>query len=121
MYTETAEKMRRCTANRRDGNPCGNFALWTASDQRCRWHTSDEWAGKTEAHFTTVTCHCAAYQWPHRPGGGLCKWPDEPAAIHHVEAGTRGRRGPVEVTRFSWEAGKQPIEELIAWFAEHPG
>lgn len=25
------------------------------------------------------TCTCPAYRWPHRPGGGLCRWPDPPA------------------------------------------
>jgi hypothetical protein len=23
-------------------------------------------------------CRCAAYPWPHRPRGGLCRWPDAP-------------------------------------------
>ena len=23
-------------------------------------------------------CGCAAYPFPHRPGGGYCRWPDEP-------------------------------------------
>ena len=23
-------------------------------------------------------CRCEAYPWPHRPGGGLCRWPDPP-------------------------------------------
>lgn len=23
-------------------------------------------------------CTCQAYPWPHRPGGGLCRWPDPP-------------------------------------------
>jgi hypothetical protein len=23
-------------------------------------------------------CRCEAYPWPHRPGGGLCCWPDPP-------------------------------------------
>lgn len=114
MYSKNAMEMRRCTATRKDGEPCNNFALWTASDQRCKWHTSDEWAGKTEVSATVVTCHCKAYAWPHRPGGGGCRWPDEPSAISAIAAGTRGRS--VEVTRFSWEAGKQPLEELIAWF-----
>src|SRR5687768_10882057 len=25
-------------------------------------------------------CRCEAYPWPHRPGGGLCLWPDPPLA-----------------------------------------
>jgi hypothetical protein len=24
-------------------------------------------------------CHCEAYKFPHRPGGGLCRYPDPPA------------------------------------------
>ncbi len=23
-------------------------------------------------------CRCEAYAWPHRPGGGLCRWPEPP-------------------------------------------
>ena len=23
-------------------------------------------------------CRCDAYRWPHRPGGGLCRYPDPP-------------------------------------------
>lgn len=23
-------------------------------------------------------CRCEAYPWPHRPGGGLCRWPEPP-------------------------------------------
>jgi len=34
------------------------------------------------------TCRCAAYRWPHRPGGGLCRWPDPPAGEHPTPAGT---------------------------------
>jgi len=25
-----------------------------------------------------VPCSCSAYPWPHRPGGGLCRWPEKP-------------------------------------------
>jgi hypothetical protein len=25
-----------------------------------------------------VPCRCSAYQWPHRPGGGACCWPETP-------------------------------------------
>lgn len=121
MYSKHALKMRRCQGHNRDGSPCEAWALWRSSDQKCRWHTSDHLAAQTEASTTTAVCRCAAYPFPHRPGSGGCRWPDEPTAIHHVEAGTRGRRGPVEVTRFSWDATKQPLSELIAWFAEHPG
>ena len=28
---------------------------------------------------TRPRCGCEAYAYPHRPGGGLCRWPDAPA------------------------------------------
>lgn len=27
-------------------------------------------------------CRCKAYPWPHRPGGGLCRYPDPPTEIY---------------------------------------
>ncbi len=33
-------------------------------------------------------CRCEAYAWPHRPGGGLCCWPDPPQWICTLPAGT---------------------------------
>jgi hypothetical protein len=29
-----------------------------------------------------------AYAWPHRPGGGLCCWPDPPTYRLNIPAGT---------------------------------
>jgi hypothetical protein len=36
-----------------------------------------------------IPCRCVAYAWPHRPGGGLCCWPDLPRYKSTVPAGTR--------------------------------
>jgi len=36
-------------------------------------------------------CRCQAYRWPHRPGSGLCRWPEEPRAVCATPLGTRGR------------------------------
>lgn len=33
-------------------------------------------------------CTCPAYRWPHRRGGGLCRWPEPPRAEHPTPAGT---------------------------------
>lgn len=33
-------------------------------------------------------CRCAAYAWPHRAAGGLCRWPDPPRAACPTPAGT---------------------------------
>lgn len=32
------------------------------------------------------TCRCPAYFWPHRPGGGDCRWPDAPHTISEAKA-----------------------------------
>lgn len=43
------------------------------------------------------TCTCGAYPWPHRPGGGLCRFPDPPEeawkgkASSHAPVGMRRR------------------------------
>lgn len=37
------------------------------------------WALRSEKpRARQPSCVCAAYRWPHRPGGGLCRWPDPP-------------------------------------------
>jgi hypothetical protein len=43
-------------------------------------------------HPKPRTCSCPAYAWPHRPGGGLCRWPDPPIRRCPTPAGTN-RRG----------------------------
>jgi hypothetical protein len=43
-------------------------------------------------HYPTlaIPCTCAAYAWPHRPGGGLCRWPEPPRYRRTTAAGTHG-------------------------------
>lgn len=38
-------------------------------------------------------CQCAAYPWPHRPGGGLCRHPDPPLQRWQPKPGGRPYRG----------------------------
>ena len=37
-------------------------------------------------------CRCEAYPWPHRPGGGLCRWPDPPLERYQRKPGGRPYR-----------------------------
>ncbi|HEX9412230.1 MAG TPA: hypothetical protein VF916_01890 [Ktedonobacterales bacterium] len=117
MYGFLAAVRRRCTATRRDGQPCRGWALWdmtrTDGRQLCLVHAGhihrgpqrvwDEGVGlyvprgwhRERTRYTP--CTCAAYQWPHRPGGGLCRWPYPPEWRCTIPAGThsdmRLRRG----------------------------
>lgn len=79
-YTERARELRRCRAltAKNGGQPCQRYAVWGDELGRCATHggrvLGPHIAGKTAA----PGCTCAAYSWPHRPGGGLCRWPDAP-------------------------------------------
>lgn len=94
-YNAAALARRRCTARRKDGEPCRAFALWDDPRQLCSAH-----AGRTRGESrrgqrlpsyecrTVPKCYCPAYRWPHRPGGGLCRWPHLPAAECSTPPGT---------------------------------
>jgi len=82
-YSEAAKERRRCTATKTDGTPCRGYAAWGDPRQRCGGH-----GGRRRG--PTPVCGCAAYNWPHRPGGGLCRWPDAPIWRLTTPAGTHG-------------------------------
>ena len=95
-YSASAEARRRCTGTRKDGKPCRAWALWDDPLQRCVCHAGRNhhgpqtcrYADQSAAGKTRYTpCRCAAYNWPHRPGSGLCRWPDEPAQRWTTPAG----------------------------------
>jgi len=77
-YSEKAWELRRCKAIRKDGNPCESASTW--GDIHCHAH-----GGKsTKKHV----CNCIAYDWPHRPGGGVCQWPETPEYMCTTGKGT---------------------------------
>jgi len=88
-YSEKAKALRRCTATRQDGEPCRAYARW--GTLLCAAHTYKT-RGRRERRWETIKvktlCHCRAYNWPHRVGGGLCCWPDEPETICIIPAST---------------------------------
>jgi hypothetical protein len=81
-YGPEAKALRRCTATRADGEPCRAWAVWDDSHQLCVAHAGRHhrgplppvtWRSRPTRY---VACTCPAYQWPHRPGSGLCEWPN---------------------------------------------
>lgn len=108
MYSAAAKARRCCTAVRADGEPCEAYALWEFDTQVCAAHSGRprrthharrsvltvEQAfalmyGRDMERTRVPPCRCQAYNWPHRPGGGLCNWPDSPAYCLTTPAGTR--------------------------------
>jgi hypothetical protein len=94
-YSLAAIERRRCTATRRDGEPCRGWAMWDDPAQRCVIHAGRGHRGPLapgfapSVHARYEPCRCVAYNWPHRPGGGLCRWPDPPLYRLTTPAGTR--------------------------------
>lgn len=95
-YTAKARELRRCKQIRADGEPCRAWAVWGDPLGRCAGHAYKTRAGqdirrpRIDAYKTRhPPCKCAAYRWPHRPGGGLCRWPDEPVYACTIPPGTR--------------------------------
>ena len=99
-YSEKAKILRRCKALRKDGRSCQAWAVW--GEDFCVAHSGRHHKGpmpnpyernlryliKGEPKRHSPVCHCDAYNWPHRPGGGLCNWPDPPAWHCTIPAST---------------------------------
>jgi len=93
-YSEKARQLRRCKAKKKDRTPCKAWAVWGDSQQFCAAH-GGRTRGKARSgdfyyHRTIAVCTCSAYQFPHRPGGGWCRWPEAPIFKSTIPAGTRG-------------------------------
>lgn len=84
-YSPKALELRQCKAVTVTGEPCRHFAMWDHPQQLCRSHIGKP-NRRRENRFdppfphvkSAARCDCTAYPFPHRPGGGLCQWPDEP-------------------------------------------
>ena len=105
-YSDKARELRRCKALRKDGGRCQGWAMWESVEGLCYKHTPKEereaiWQDRrlqcfeegrsifSASYAKYPPCTCAAYAWPHRPGGGLCRWPDPPTHRSTRRAGTR--------------------------------
>lgn len=94
-YSEKAKSLRKCTGTRKDGRPCKAWATWSDPRQLCVSHAGRHHRGpipkehspSRSARYTP--CCCPAYQWPHRPGGGLCEWPQVPEYRCTVPQGSK--------------------------------
>lgn len=94
VYNNAALERRRCTATTTSGGKCRAWALWDDPRQVCASHS-----GRPRRPYglpdrfnrprkPTPTCRCSAYNWPHRPGGGCCRWPLPPTHYLTTPAGT---------------------------------
>lgn len=130
-YSAKAIAMRRCTHVRPDGRQCKAWAAWDDPGQRCNIHAGRhhrgpmlgpderqaalqlEWEMGVEffhRHAKTPPCRCVAYAWPHRPGGGLCRWPDPPEYRRTTPASTH-KPGRLRPPRFMTRMGIHTVKQ----------
>ena len=102
MYSEQARQMRRCKGVTKRGEACRQYAVWGHPLQLCVQHAGlghhgpqqrrdpypDPWSTPERRRRRQAVCTCEAYQWPHRPAGGGCCWPDSPLGQHPTPPST---------------------------------
>lgn len=110
-YSEKARELRRCTQPKADDQPCRAWAVWGDSRQLCaphgRHHRGKRRGRRSDERTHFIPCVCLAYAWPHRPGGGLCHWPDPPEKMRLTPASTH------EWPRMT--PGQKAFVRLIQW------
>lgn len=114
-YSDKAKRLRRCKKVKADGTQCRAYAR--INGQFCSLHGYDhktkKLPKKNEREAAKVkrakkraqtqphqTCDCLAYNWRHRAGSGICKFPDPPAEPREI---------------------RQDIEQAYEWAATLPG
>lgn len=91
MYSAWAIEARRCQAVKVDGTPCCAWSVW--GDTHCVRHGGHSAIPPRRTAYggyrsRVPPCDCPAYNWPHRPGSGLCQWPHSPQYKRTTPAGT---------------------------------
>ena len=93
-YSEKAKELRRCSYLKDGDTPCRAWALWDDPRRLCVQHAGRGHRGKkkTKPRRSDRTryqpCTCGAYDWPHRRGGGVCRWPDPPLFVCRTRGGS---------------------------------
>lgn len=111
MFSDKARALRRCQAQTRDGRPCANYAAWDDPLRRCGAHGGRVRRSHIAEKTAAPPCHCIAYQWPHRPGSGLCRWPDPPQWRSTIPAGS-----PAFGREYARMSGSNAPAALVIWW-----
>ncbi len=110
MYSEKARKLRQCQAICiKNGKQCLNYSRLDSNF--CGLHLGKNRGRPKNIHrvfrimkrqaqsrkrHPSNICKCKAYNFPHRAGGGLCRWPDPPLERLTTPSGTRSEMGKLK-------------------------
>src|SRR5262249_54078163 len=112
---EKAKQLRRCERIKADGQRCRNYSRLDSNVCGFHFHNPAIRRPKGRERGEAVmrrlkiragltswrknkkkVCRCRAYNWPHRAGGGLCRWPDPPIFLLATPAGTQSGDGSLK-------------------------
>jgi hypothetical protein len=87
--------------------------FWRAINRSEREAQANERAKRKAHDKCRAKCRCEAYPWPHRPGGGLCRYPDPPLERYQRKAGGRpfGKRYAGLRRQIARNNGLHPIRD----------
>ena len=129
MYSTEAEFLRRCTGLKRDGSQCRSWATWDDPNQLCVAHSGRHHTGPIlpgprpplrRANYRP--CQCSAYEFPHRPAGGLREarlmnhqTAEEQAGQARCRAArVRPLKGPANYGATAWNAHPRRLSRGLA-------
>jgi hypothetical protein len=112
-YSDIARDRRRCQATTKDGQPCRQYAVWGDALRRCGQHGGRISGAHVVGKTAYEPCRCVAYPFPHRPGSGLCRWPEQPHYQLRMRPGTHAT-GRKELQMIVGARGRQP-SCLLGW------
>lgn|SRR5262249_55765886 len=111
-YSDKAKSIRQCEAIKPNKERCRNYTRLDSNLCVIHLYPKRKRAvigrhepiqrflkRKGKAHHVRQrhkTCNCAAYKFPHRAGGGLCRWPDPPIFRLTTPAGTQSGEGSLK-------------------------
>ena len=96
---------------------------WREINRQERQAAADERARRKSRDKKRCRCRCEAYPWPHRPAGGLCRWPDPPVERWQRKPGSRPYRNRYAGLRrqIARANGLHPIRDRAAIEAKMAG
>ncbi len=114
-YSEKAKQLRRCEWIKADGQRCRNYSRLDSNVCGFHLHYPAIKHPKGRERGDAVmrrlkiktgllpwpknrknVCRCYAYNWPHRAGGGFCRWPDEPLRRLSTPSGAKSGKGKIK-------------------------
>src|SRR5687768_11792407 len=87
---------------------------WQENNREDRQAHAEQQAKRKASDKRRRNCRCEAYKFPHRPGGGLCRWP-EPPAVRWQDAQAAEIAERVAKSRERWgEPTPEGMADLIS-------